>query len=235
MGEGPRFPDNHQGQINMRKILIIAGIVFLLILAYMLFWPTPISPMTWQAPADAGYSGAFASNDRLAGLQYLSLDGDEGPEHVVVRAEDGQDWVYIALGSGRIMRMHPDGRAREEVVRTGGRPLGFDFDATGALIIADPMWGDHGGLLRVTGRGASARIELLADRVDTPTSGDAINYIDAVVVAKNGRIYFTDASRRFLRGNGAAPLAPACSILSNTAPPDACWNTIRNRVRCAYC
>lgn len=44
MGEGPRFPDNHQGQINMRKILIIAGIVFLLILAYMLFWPTPISP-----------------------------------------------------------------------------------------------------------------------------------------------------------------------------------------------
>ncbi len=178
-------------------MLILAGVILLLALSYLLFWPTPVSPAAWEAPVDAGYTGVFAVNDRLAGLQHLSLAGDEGPEHIVARVEDGQEWLYVALGSGRIVRMLADGSAREEVVRTGGRPLGFDFDAGGALIIADPMWGDHGGLLRVTGRGVSARIELLADRVDHPAPGDAINYIDAVVVAKNGRIYFTDASRRF--------------------------------------
>ena len=180
-----------------RKVLSIVAVLIALAAAFLLLWPTPVSPVAWHAPVDAGYSGAFAANDRMKTLQHLSLDGDEGPEHVVVRDEDGQTWVYVALGSGRIVRMHPDGSAREVVVSTGGRPLGFDFDASGALIIADAMWGAHGGLLRVTGRGDAARIELLADRVDQPVPGDAIRYADAVVVAHDGRIYFTDASRRF--------------------------------------
>jgi sugar lactone lactonase YvrE len=181
----------------MRKALSIAAILIVLAAAYLLLWPTPVAPVAWSAPVDAGYTGVFAPNDRLKSLQHLPLDGDEGPEHIVVRDEDGQTWVYAALGSGRIVRMHPDGSAREVVVRTGGRPLGFDFDADGALIIADPMWGAHGGLLRVTGRGDAARVELLADTVDHPVPGDAIRYADAVVVARDGRIYFTDASRRF--------------------------------------
>ena len=180
-----------------RKVLSIVAVLIALAAAFLLLWPTPVSPVAWHAPVDSGYSGAFAANDRMKTLQHLSLEGDEGPEHVVVRDEDGQTWVYVALGSGRIVRMHPDGSAREVVVSTGGRPLGFDFDASGALIVADAMWGAHGGLLRVTGRGEAARIELLADRVDQPVPGDAIRYADAVVVAHDGRIYFTDASRRF--------------------------------------
>jgi sugar lactone lactonase YvrE len=55
------------------------------------------------------------------------------------------------------------------------------------------MFGRHGGLLRVTGHGGAAKVELLTDAVD----GDPIRYADAVVVASNGRIYFSDASRRF--------------------------------------
>jgi sugar lactone lactonase YvrE len=89
--------------------------------------------------------------------------------------------------------MKPDGTARELVVRTGGRPLGFDFDANGALLIADPLFGDHGGLLRATGMGESAKVEVLTDNVH----GDPIRYADGVVAAKNGKVYFTDASRRF--------------------------------------
>ena len=90
-------------------------------------------------------------NFGLAALQALPLDGDSGPEHVVVRAEDGRAWVWAAVTgsdnlSGRIVRMRPDGGGREVVVDTGGRPLGFDFDATGAMIVADPMVGRHGGL-----------------------------------------------------------------------------------------
>jgi sugar lactone lactonase YvrE len=153
----------------------------------------PVEPVAWEGPKAPGYIGAHAVNQRLAGLQSIALGGDEGPEHVVLR--DG--WLYSAVASGAILRMKPDGSAREEVVRTGGRPLGFDFDANGAMIIADPLHGEHGGLLRVTGMGAAARIEVLTDRVDSPLPGDPIRYADGVIVARDGKIYFTDASRRF--------------------------------------
>jgi sugar lactone lactonase YvrE len=166
-------------------------------LPYLLFWPVPIQPVSWQAPAAPGYVGVHAPNTGLVGLQHLDLGDDAGPEHVVLREEDGQQWVYTTVARGAVMRMKPDGSAREDVVRTGGRPLGFDFDAEGALIVADPLWGEHGGLLRVTGRGAAAKITLLTDRVDHPVAGDPIAFADAVVVARDGRIYFSDASRRF--------------------------------------
>jgi sugar lactone lactonase YvrE len=161
--------------------------------AYLLAWPVPISPVAWNAAPAPGYVGPHAANQKLAGLQNLGLGGDAGPEHVVVR--DG--WVYAAVSSGSIVRMRPDGSGREVVVTTGGRPLGFDFDASGALVIADPEYGTHGGLLRVSFSGAISMIEMLTDSVDAPVVGDAIRYADAVVVAKSGKVYFTDASRRF--------------------------------------
>ncbi|MGY4831577.1 SMP-30/gluconolactonase/LRE family protein [Sphaerotilaceae bacterium SBD11-9] len=173
----------------MRRLLIAVLALVAVLAAYLLLWPVPVQPAAWAAPKAPGYSGAHAVNTRLAGLQSLSLGNDEGPEHIMLR--DG--WLYTAVASGAILRMRPDGSGRELVVQTGGRPLGFDFDANGALVIADPMAGEHGGLLRVTGSGASAKTELLTDSVN----GDAIRYADGVVVAKNGRIYFTDASRRF--------------------------------------
>jgi sugar lactone lactonase YvrE len=167
--------------------------LLVLVVAYLLFWPVPIEPVVWNAAPAPGYVGPHAVNQKLAGLKAIDLGADSGPEHILVR--DG--WVYAAVSSGSIVRMRPDGSGREVVVTTGGRPLGFDFDAQGSLLVADPEYGVHGGLLRVTGTGAAAKIELLADRVDSPVKGDAIRYADAVVVAKNGKVYFTDASRRF--------------------------------------
>ncbi|HET7792014.1 MAG TPA: SMP-30/gluconolactonase/LRE family protein [Rhizobacter sp.] len=173
----------------MRRLLIAVLALVAVLAAYLLLWPVPVQPTAWAAPKAPGYTGAHAVNTKLAGLQSLSLGGDEGPEHIMLR--DG--WLYTAVASGAIVRMRPDGSGRELVVQTGGRPLGFDFDANGALVIADPMAGDHGGLLRVTGTGPSAKTELLTDSVN----GDPIRYADGVVVAKSGKIYFTDASRRF--------------------------------------
>jgi sugar lactone lactonase YvrE len=167
--------------------------VLVLAIAYLLFWPVPIEPVVWNAAPAPGYVGPHAVNKKLAGLKSIDLGADAGPEHILVR--DG--WVYAAVSSGSIVRMRPDGSGREVVVSTGGRPLGFDFDAQGALLVADPQYGVHGGLLRVTGMGEAAKIELLTDSVDSPVKGDAIRYADAVVVAKSGKVYFTDASRRF--------------------------------------
>lgn len=167
----------------MKKILVAALVLLAALAAYLLFWPVPVQPVAWAAPASPGYQGAHAVNDRLAGLTLIQLpQGETGPEHVVLR--DGK--LYAAMASGRILRMQPDGSAAAIYADTGGRVLGFDFDAGGRLIAADAIK----GLLAVAPDG---RVTVLADQV----AGDPIRYADAVVVARNGKIYFSDASRRF--------------------------------------
>ena len=173
----------------MRRLLLALFVIVAALVAYLLAWPVPVKPVAWTVAPTPGYTGAHAANTRLAGLELLDLGSHKGPEHIVFR----NGWLYIAVESGAIARMRPDGSGREVVIQTGGRPLGFDFDANGAMVIADPMAGPHGGLFRATGSGASVKLELLTDSVDnTP-----IAYADGVVVAKSGKIYFTDASQRF--------------------------------------
>lgn len=177
----------------MRRTLTALLFAVAVLAAYLLLWPVPVQPAVWTAPTAPGYSGAHATNTRLVGLNAISLDSHTGPEHIVMR--DG--WLYTAVASGAIIRLRPDGSGREVVVQTGGRPLGFDFDANGAMLIADPMAGAHGGLLRATGSGTSVKVELLTDSVNHKGSVSPILYADGVVVAKNGKVYFTDASQRF--------------------------------------
>ncbi|MDT8863056.1 SMP-30/gluconolactonase/LRE family protein [Alkalihalobacillus sp. MEB130] len=153
---------------------------------YLLLWPVPIQPPHWNAPQSDGYTGPHELNSRLAGMEFIELGDYKQPEHIVYR----ENWLYAAMEDGEIIRVRPDGSESEVVVNTGGRPLGFDFDSEGALIIADPLYGDHGGILRVTNLGVGAEIELLTDSAD----GDPISFADAVIVAENGLIYFSDAS-----------------------------------------
>jgi sugar lactone lactonase YvrE len=152
--------------------------------AYLCFWPVPAEPVAWPAPTPPGYTGAFAPNTRLAGLRTIDLGGDVGPEHVAI-GPDGK--LYAAMEGGRLLRMEPDGARREVFATTGGRVLGFDFDAGGRLIAADAFK----GLLAIT---PDRRVSVLADRV---APDDPIGYADAIVVAPDGTIYFTDASTRF--------------------------------------
>jgi sugar lactone lactonase YvrE len=102
----------------------------------------------------------------------------------VLVGRDGK--IYTAVSSGRILRMAADGSQQEVFAETGGRALGLDFDAQGRMIVADAML----GLLAIT---PDRKVQVLADKVD----GDPIRYADAVVVARNGKIYFSDASMRF--------------------------------------
>jgi sugar lactone lactonase YvrE len=106
-----------------------------------------------------------------------------GPEHIAF-GKDGK--LYTTVLSGNILRMNPDGSAQEVFANTGGRVLGFDFDAAGNLIAADAVK----GLLSIS---PDKTITVLANEVE----GVPILYADAVVVAASGKIYFTDASTRF--------------------------------------
>jgi len=166
----------------MRRLFKALGLLALALAAYLLFWPIPIEPVAWTAPESTGYTGAHAKNERLAGLTVISVAPEIGPEHIAF-GPDGK--LYTGVLSGAVLRMNPDGSGIETVVNTGGRPLGLDFDTDGRLVIADALQ----GLLSV---GADGKVIVLADRVGT----DPIRYADAVVVAANGRMLFTDASRR---------------------------------------
>ena len=167
----------------MKIVALGLGMLLLALMAYLALWPVPIQPVSWKAPAAPGYVGPHAANQKLAGLKMIDLGGEEGPEHVVL-ARDGK--LYTTVLSGNILCMNPDGSGREVFANTGGRVLGFDFDATGNLIAADAIK----GLLSIS---PDRKITVLADQV----GGDPIRYADAVVVARNGKIYLSDASTRF--------------------------------------
>lgn len=165
----------------------LAGVAVLAVLgaaAYLCFWPVPIEPVAWQAQTPPGFTGPYAPNTRLAGLNTIDIGSETGPEHIAI-GPDGK--LYAAMLSGDLLRMDPDGGRQEVFATTGGRVLGFDFDAGGRMIAADPMK----GLLAIT---PDKHVSVLADHV---SADDPIQYANSIVVAPDGTIYFTDASTRF--------------------------------------
>ncbi|MFZ6672681.1 SMP-30/gluconolactonase/LRE family protein [Undibacterium sp. Xuan67W] len=171
----------------LKKILIRgAMIIFFLILVlfvYLLVAPVPIQPVAWQAVPNAGYTGIHAANHDLSGLQLIPLGKESGPEHILP-GPDGK--IYAAVASGAILRMEPDGTQLETWISMGERVLGFAFDAQGRMIVAIPSR----GLLMIT---QDKKVSELVTQVKQIP----LQFVDAVVVARNGKIYFTDATQRF--------------------------------------
>jgi sugar lactone lactonase YvrE len=171
----------------MRRPLIRTAAVLLAALcAYLAFAPVPAEPVPWQPAPDPGYEGVYARNTRLAGLQRIDLHGAAGPEHIAL-GPDGL--VYAAVDGGAILRMRLDGSGEEVWASSGGRVLGFDFDAGGRMIAADALR----GLIAIE-PAAPHRVRVLADHL---ADASPIVFADAVTVAPDGDIYFTDATRRY--------------------------------------
>ena len=78
-------------------------IAMLTLAAYLSFWPVPVEPVSWQAPAAPGYAGVHAVNNKLAGIQLIDLGSETGPEHVAL-SRDGK--LYAAMASGNMLRMN---------------------------------------------------------------------------------------------------------------------------------
>ena len=188
----------------MKRALAVAGLLLAALVAYLASWPVPVAPVAWRPAPSPGYTGPHEANTRLADLRRIELDGHAGPEHIAI-GPDGL--LYAAVDGGRVLRMRPDGGARTVFAKTGGRVLGFVFAADGRMIAADAMR----GLLSIDREGA---VKVLVDEVD----GEPLRYADAVVVAPDGKVYFTDASRRFSpRDQGGTFEASVLDILENSA------------------
>ncbi len=192
----PARPAANAGFPALKTAAGAAAALFL----YLCFWPVKIDPHAYKAPANPGYTGVFARNEKLV-VRQLPLGGDSGPEHIVV----DQGWIYTAVESGAILRMRLDGSHLETYAQTGGRPLGFAFDAKRNLIVADAFR----GLVSVNPR---REIHVLLDSVQ----GSPLAYADAVVVAKTGRIYLTDASLRFPAKDGGTFEASILDVLEHS-------------------
>ena len=179
----------------MRIAFKVTTALIAVLIAYFLLWPTPVEPVAWNAPTDAGYTGDFEPNDRLAGLEALPLGVAIGPEDIVAREEGGELVLYASSQQGTIWRINPKTKEASAFAETGGFPLGLAFSADGSLLVADA----YRGLLSVTRDG---QVRLLTDSVD----GSPIVFADDVIEATDGKIYFTDASTRWGAEATGSPL-----------------------------
>jgi sugar lactone lactonase YvrE len=167
-----------------RRFLVALASAALLLLGYLLLWPVPIAPIAWEAPDSPGYVGVFAANDRLAAAETVSTLGEPGPEDFTVGA-DGR--LYAATAAGWIIRYDSAGAPPTRWVNTDGRPLGMAFDTAGTLWVADA----RRGLLAIAPDGT------LRVAADSTVDDGPIHYADDVDVARDGRVYLSDASARF--------------------------------------
>ncbi len=162
----------------------IAGIVILLA-GYLAFWPVPIEPEAFTASEDPGFVGPYEANDRLSEGELIANGLVHGPEDTAL-GFDGL--LYTGLEDGRIVRFDPDNALEtfEEIANTGGRPLGLEFHPDGYLVVADAFE----GLLAVDPDGT---IRVLTDSVN----GERMIFVDDVSIARDGTIWFSDASQRW--------------------------------------
>lgn len=167
----------NNGSMRARSKVAVAAAAA--VVGYLLLWPVKIDPEAWTPPA----APPLVPNDRLTSAERLGRGVGTGPEDVAV---DREGRIYAGVGGGRIVRLAPDGAVPETFADTGGRPAGLRFDAAGALFVADC----EKGLLSVDPAG---QVRVLA----TEAGGVPIRFADDLDVARDGTVYFSDASTKF--------------------------------------
>ncbi|XP_071723705.1 protein STRICTOSIDINE SYNTHASE-LIKE 5-like [Rutidosis leptorrhynchoides] len=126
----------------------------------------------------------------LTKAEYLGVGKLDACEDILYDEKLGV--IFTGCGDGWIKKVHIRNHTKnselkiENWVNTGGRPLGLAYGCHNELIVADRQK----GLLNVTGDGM---VKVLTDEAE----GNKFNHTNAVGVASNGIIYFTDASKNY--------------------------------------
>lgn len=168
--------------ISYRLLSWFLTILAVLVL-YFSFWPVPIEPGVWNPDPPPPLSGVYEQNHKLANTERISLGDGNKPEDVAI---DSSGRIYAGMEDGKIRRAKLDGSNQEVFADTQGRPLGLAFDATDNLIVADSIK----GLLSIDPAGVIKVLTTQANDVPFRSTND-------LDIARDGTIYFTDASRKF--------------------------------------
>lgn len=163
------------------KILLISSILLILLSIFMLL-PSPIDSVAWTPQKAPSLTNQYAKNSSLQQSKLLAKGHIQGPEDVAI---DAQGRVYGGTENGIIKRIKENGEI-EDWANTYGRPLGLAFDHRQNLIVADAFK----GLLSISKEGQITTLLQEVNHIPLGFSND-------VDIAKDGKIYFTDASTKW--------------------------------------
>ena len=169
----------------MRRVLLL---LVILVIGFLLMMPTKVQPVAWKPPPAPSLSeGAYAENQRLKAAKQVGPGDIDGPEALLLEG----DFLITGLHDGRLLRSSLDGKQRQVLSDTGGRPLGLARHPNGLLVIADGVK----GLLSLDAQG---RLTALT----TEANGVPFGFTDDVAIDQSGHYaYFSDASSRWGYGH----------------------------------
>jgi sugar lactone lactonase YvrE len=136
-------------------------------------------PVAYEPPMKPSADGLYAANEKLRSSLLLAKGKLLGLESLDV---DKEGIVYGGDSEGNIVKVNRLGEITI-LANTGGRPLGVQFDGRGNLIIADA----YKGLLSLS---KSKELTTLVSSFDDKP----FRFTDDLDIAKDGKIYFSDAS-----------------------------------------
>ncbi|MDF3818937.1 SMP-30/gluconolactonase/LRE family protein [Leptospira sp. 96542] len=150
-------------------------------LVFILFLITckSFDPVAYEPPPKPALIGHFEPNTKLRDAKLLVVGKVFGLESLDV---DILGNIYGGDKDGNILKISPN----EDITiltNTGGRPLGVQLDSSGNLIIADA----YKGLLSLDTKG---NLSLLVNHFESKP----LKFTDDIDIAKDGKIYFSDAS-----------------------------------------
>ena len=169
----------------MKRLLLL---LVVLVIAFLLLMPTRVQPVAWKPPAAPSLSeGMYAENQRLKVVEQVGPGDIDGPEALLLEG----DYLITGLHDGRLIRTSLDGKTRQVLSDTGGRPLGLARHPNGLLVIADAVK----GLLSLDAQGRLIPLT-------TEANGLPFGFTDDVAIDKSGHYaYFSDASSRWGYGH----------------------------------
>lgn len=158
--------------------------LLLLVIAYFLIWPTPVSPIAWTPEAIPALEGPWAATSTINQSDFLFGGNCSACEDVAVDAGGN---IYGGTEEGNIMQFRDLKDSQGSVLKnTGGRPLGLHFDEADNLWVCDADL----GLLKITPQGDMLNIV-------NQYEGQAFKFTNDLDIGKSGKVYFTVTSDKY--------------------------------------
>jgi sugar lactone lactonase YvrE len=166
---------------------------------WLLFWGllavlsgcSTIDAARYDAPVAPPFVGAMAPNQELTRVKIIARGKIPSPE-TVAPADNGDIYTGSAI-DGKIWKISFTRDGQEKIslfADPGGCSLGLRFDKKGNLIVCNKSL----GLLSISAHG---KVTTLTNQA----GGIPIGYANDLDIASDGKIYFTDASDKFYKGD----------------------------------
>jgi ribose transport system permease protein len=184
---------------------MVVGVVLLLAIAIDVRWvrwrhslraKVYVSPayLALPPPPQFGFGSPspYAMNDRLRDVEVIGLGEVDGPEDVILDADEN---LYCSVRQGEIVRfLPPDYKTREVYAHVGGRPLGMAFDRDGCLVVCIAGM----GLYRVDAHRKAQKMTAETNRSRLSVIDDSrMRLADDLDIAPDGKVYFSEATIRY--------------------------------------